>query len=250
MRKSLARIGVLTGRNLKEILRDPISLVFAIVMPLVLEILFYLIFHDLTAQFEMRYLAPGIVVFAQSFLALFVGLLLATDRSTSFLTRLYVSKARSYEFIISYAIAIVPIVLIQSVLFFVVGGLFDHAIFTVGMLFAVLLGLVTSLFFIATGLLLGCVCNEKSVGGICSIVIAGQSVLSGMWFPLDGVNQGMLTVMKVLPFRNATMVIQNALNGIGNAVDDLIVPIAIVLAYTLVVFAVAILIFKLKMKSK
>ena len=56
-----------------------------------MEIIFYLLFHNLTSQFEMKYLAPGIVVFAESFMALFVGILISSDRNTSFLTRLYVS---------------------------------------------------------------------------------------------------------------------------------------------------------------
>ena len=100
MKKSLSRIITLTKRDFKEILRDPLSLIFTLGMPLFMEILFYLIFHKLTPQFEMKYLAPGIVVFAQSFIALFVGLLIAIDRSTSFLTRLYVSNAKSHEFIL------------------------------------------------------------------------------------------------------------------------------------------------------
>ena len=110
------RILTLTKRNLKEIVRDPLSLVFIILLPLAMEILFYFIFHELTTQFEMKYLAPGIVVFSQSFLTLFIGLLLSIDRNTSFLTRLYVSKAKSHEFIISYALAMLPIVFVQSIL--------------------------------------------------------------------------------------------------------------------------------------
>ena len=61
MNSSLSRILILTKRNLKEIVRDPLSLIFTIAFPLFMEILFYLIFHDLTAQFEMKYLAPGIL---------------------------------------------------------------------------------------------------------------------------------------------------------------------------------------------
>lgn len=250
MKSSVSRIFVLTKRNLKEILRDPLSLIFTLGMPLFMEILFYLIFHNLTAQFEMKYLAPGIVVFAQSFLALFVGLLIALDRSTSFLTRLYVSKAKSYEFVFSYAVAMLPIVLIQSILFFLVGGIFDTSIFNFGMILAILLSLVTSLFFISIGILLGTICNEKAIGGVSSIVIAGQSVLSGMWFPLDGLNEGMITFMNLLPFRNATILIQNTMNGINDAFKDFVLPLIIVLAYTLVSFVEAIIIFKRKMNSR
>lgn len=250
MRDSISRIAVLTGRNLKEIIRDPLSLVFAIALPLVMEILFYFIFHSLTTQFEMKYLAPGIVVFAESFLTLFTGILISTDRNTSFLTRLYVSKARSHEFIFSYALSILPVSLFQAVLFFVVGGIFDASLFGVGMICATALSLVTSLFFIAAGILFGSVCSEKSVGGISSVIIAGQSVLSGMWFPIEGLNEVMVTIMKVLPFKNATMLIQNTVLGFNDVVNDFLIPLSVVLLYAAATFVLAIIFFKKKMRSE
>ena len=250
MKKILSRIFILTKRNIKEILRDPLSLIFTLGMPLFMEIFFYLIFHNMTSQFEMKYLAPGIVVFAQSFISLFIGLLIAIDRSTSFLNRLYVSSAKSFEFILSYALSILPIIFIQSVLFFIVGCIIDSSIIGVEMIFAILISLVTSLFFIAVGILLGTICNEKSIGGISSIVIAGQSILSGMWFPVDGLNKGMMTFMKVLPFRNATLLVQNTMNGINDVFNDFLLLMGIVLAYTIVAFVIAVIIFKNKMKSK
>ena len=250
MRKSLSRIKTLTSRNIKEIVRDPISLTFIIAVPLVMEILFYLIFHNLTEQFQMKYLAPGIVVFSQAFLTLFTGLLIATDRNTSFLTRLYVSKAKSYEFIFGYAIAVLPIVVVQSILFFLVGGIFDTSLFSLKMIICIPLSLFTSLFFIATGILFGSVCNEKSVGGVSSIIITGQSVLSGMWFPLEGIGSGMIIFMKALPFRNATLLVQNMIIGINDTFNDFVLPLLIVLAYTVVMFFVAIMIFRSKMKEK
>ena len=250
MNKSLSRILILTKRNIKEILRDPLSLIFTILMPLGMEILCYLLFHTQTDQFQMKFLAPGIVVFSQAFLTLFVGLLISVDRSSSFLTRLYVSKAKSYEFIISYALSIIPIVLLQSILFFLIGGIFDTNIFCVGMILAIILSLVTSLFFIASGLFLGCVCGEKSIGGVASIIIASQSLLSGMWFPLDSMSTGMITFMEILPFRNATLLMQNTLNGINDPFKDFILPLLIILAYSLFMFIFAILIFKKKMHAK
>lgn len=250
MRNSFGRILTLTKRNIKEILRDPLSLIFTLGMPLAMEILFYLIFHGMTSQFEMKYLAPGIVVFSEAFLSLFVGLLIAIDRGTSFLTRLYISKARSYEFIFAYALSIVPIVAVQSVLFFAVGVIFDPSIFGLGMLLAIPMSFVTALLYIALGILFGSLCNEKSIGGVASIVIAGQSVLSGMWFPTEGLNSGILTVMKVLPFKNATMIIQNTMNGYTDALYDLVIPLLIVLAYTIAAFVAAVLVFKSKMKAK
>ncbi len=245
MRESVSRIITLTRRNIKEILRDPLSLVFMIALPLLMEILFYYLFHGLTCQFEMKYLAPGIVVFSQSFLTLFAGLLIAVDRSSSFLTRLYVSKARPFEFISSYMLAMLPLTLVQSVLFFTVGGIIDSSIFSVGMVWAILISLVTSLLFISFGVLFGSVCNEKSIGGVSSIIITGQSVLSGMWFPVEGLSGGFIKVMNVLPFKNATEAVQNALSGSG----DVLVPTLIVLGYTVVIFALSVFIFGKKMKA-
>ena len=250
MNSSFNRICALTSRNIKEIIRDPLSLVFMIALPLFMEILFYFLFHSLTTQFEMKYLAPGIVVFSEAFLTLFAGILISTDRKTSFLTRLYVSKAKSYEFILSYAFAILPLALVQAVLFFLVGGIFDASIFGIGMVFAILLSLFVALLFIGLGILFGSICNEKSIGGISSIVIVGQSVLSGMWFPTEGLGAGMITFMQVFPFKNATDLIQNTLNGVGNVVNEFLVPLFIVLAYTIVAFVIAVMVFRVKMKEK
>ena len=41
MRDTIKRIKTLTGRNAKEILRDPISLIFMMGLPLFMEVLFY-----------------------------------------------------------------------------------------------------------------------------------------------------------------------------------------------------------------
>ena len=250
MRKALYGIFTLTKRNLKEILRDPLSLVFLMVLPLFMEILFYFIFHKLTPQFEMKYLAPGIVVFSQSFLTLFAGMLIALDRSTSFLTRLYVSKTKSYQFILGYALALVPIAFVQAVLFFMVGAIIDHSILSVGMLWSILSSILTSVLFIGLGILLGSLCNEKAIGGVSSIVIAGQSVLSGMWFPQEGLGKGILTAMRCFPFKNATDIAQNVLNGINNFMSDFGIPFLIVMAYILVSFVLAVIVFHNKMKAK
>ncbi len=248
--KALGRIFALMKRNVKEILRDPLSLVFMLAMPLVMEVLFYVIFHGASPQFEMKYLAPGIVAFAQAFLTLFSGLLIALDRGSAFLTRLYVSRARSSEFIMGYAFALFPIALVQSVFFFLVGGIIDPSIFSVNMIFAVLLSVIPAAFFIGMGILLGSLCSERSIGGVCSIFIAGQSMLSCMWFPPDGLGKGVLTAMRVLPFKNAAELLQKGFLGYTDFFHQFWQPLLILLAYTLVVFFLAIVVFKKKMQEK
>ena len=249
MRKSAGRIVALVKRNAKEILRDPLSLIFMLALPLVMELLFYYIFHTLTTQFEMKYLAPGIAAFSQAFLTLFSGLLIALDRSTSFLTRLFVSGAKPHEFIFSYALTMLPIAIFQSALFFAVGGIVDPSLFSAKMLLCVLISALTSLPFIGLGILFGSICSEKSIGGLASIVITGQSVLSGMWFPLEGLGGGIVTAMNCLPFKNAADLLKNVLNGASDPFADIWRPLLIVLAYAAAAFLSAVAAFRKKMRS-
>lgn len=44
-------------RNRKEILRDYLSLIFLFAFPILMLVLFYLIFHSRASQFERQYLA-------------------------------------------------------------------------------------------------------------------------------------------------------------------------------------------------
>ena len=247
---SIKRVFTLTGRNFKEILRDPLSLIFMLALPLFMLVLFYLIFHNLTDQFAMAYLAPGIIVFGQAFLSLFGGLLIALDRSTSFLTRLYVSETRSYEFILGYTLALLPAVLMQTLLFMLVGGILDPTFFSWRMLIGVPAAFIPALLFIAFGQFFGALCSEKAIGGVASIVIAGQSVLSGMWFPLEGLDPTVVKIMDALPFRNASQFMIHVISGYTDLFSDVIKPMLIVLGYTVVIFAAAIVIYRARMKNR
>ena len=143
----------------------------------------------------------------------------------------------------------IPIVLTQSVLFFITGGIFDNTLFKIEMIYSILMSFITSLFYLSLGILFGCLCNEKAIGGISSITISAQSLLSGMWFPIEGLDRTLIAIMNALPFKNATMLMQNTLNGINDIYQDLLIPLCIVLAYTIVTFILSIIVFKKKMKA-
>jgi hypothetical protein len=71
-----------------------------------------------------------------------------------------------------------------------------------------------------------------------------------MWFPIEGLNEGFIKVMNYLPFKNASILIQNTLNGFNDLYNDFIYPLVIVLLYSVVIFILSILVFKNKMKMK
>ena len=241
------RIAALTARHLKEIAREPVSLAFLYGMPVIMEVLFYFLFSQQTDQFRMEYLAPAMIGFANAFLSLFLGLLLALDRCSAFMSRLFTTEVRPAEFILSYGLSVLPLGVSQSVVIFLVAGIIDPSFWNVGLLYALLASLVSCLFFTAVGLFLGTACNEKAVGGVASIVITGQSILSAMWFPVEGMSQGFMTFLTILPFRNVALLVQNVFYPA--TFDSIGKPLLILFAYTIGFFMIAILIFKKKMRE-
>lgn len=80
------------SRNAKEILRDKTTLGFGIGFPVILLLLLSLIGANAPVDlFDVDKLTPGIAVFGMSFISLFSGMIIAKDRSSSFMMRLFAS---------------------------------------------------------------------------------------------------------------------------------------------------------------
>ena len=102
-------------RNAKEILRDPLNLAFGLGFPLVLLLLLTAIQANVPVSlFEIQQLAPGITVFGLSFMTLFSATLIAKDRESALLRRLYTAPLTSADFIFAYLLPLLPISLAQA----------------------------------------------------------------------------------------------------------------------------------------
>ena len=111
------RMMTFAKRCTKEILRDPINLVFGLGFPLVLLLLLSAIQDNIPVSlFEIDTLTPGITVFGLSFMTLFSATLIAKDRESAFLQRLYTTPLTGFDFIIGYMLPILPIALGQTVI--------------------------------------------------------------------------------------------------------------------------------------
>ena len=109
------------NRNAKEILRDPLTLFFGLGFPLVLLLLMSAIQANIPVElFEIQHLTPGITIFGLSFMTLFSATIIAKDRGSSLLQRLYTTPMRPSDFILGYTLPILPIALTQSVICYVV----------------------------------------------------------------------------------------------------------------------------------
>ena len=90
-------------RNLKEMMRDPLTLGFLFGFPVVLLLLLSAIQANIpVSMFEIEHLAPGVAVFGLAFLTLFSATLISKDRESSFMHRLYTTPMTSVDFILGY----------------------------------------------------------------------------------------------------------------------------------------------------
>ncbi len=235
-------------RCTKEILRDPLNLMFGLGFPVILLLLLSAIQANIPVDlFRIEHLSPGIAVFGLSFMTLFSATLLARDRETSFLQRLYTTPLKSMDFILGYILPIIPIALAQSIICFLIAVLLGLPA-TVNILFAVSMMLPASLFYISLGLLCGSIFNVKQVGGICGALLTNLSAwLSGIWFDLELVGGAFKKVAYLLPFVHAVELERAVMSGNFSEALPHLYP---VLAYAFITTIGAILLFLLQMKRQ
>ena len=66
-------------RNFKELTRDPLSLIFQIILPIFLLFIFQQ-FNIPSDNYKLENFTPGIIIFGFSFVSLFTSTLIAKDR--------------------------------------------------------------------------------------------------------------------------------------------------------------------------
>lgn len=156
-------------RNFKEIIRDPLSIIFSVLLPLFLLFIFKQI-NIPNESYELHNFTPGIVVFGFSFITLFTAMLVSKDRTSSLLIRLGISPMKPIEYILGYMLSIIPLTLIQNVLFFILAIALGLS-FSINIIWAILISIVVAILFIAIGIILGSLFSEKASSGISSIVV-------------------------------------------------------------------------------
>ena len=242
------RLLTFSGRTAKEILRDPLNLGFGLGFPLVLLLLLSAIQANIPVSlFEIESLTPGITVFGLSFMTLFSATLIAKDRESAFLQRLYTTPLTATDFIFGYVLPVLPIGLMQSVICYLMAMILGLSI-TITILYAIFFILPVALLFIAVGLLCGSVFNTKQVGGICGALFTNLAAwLSGIWFDLNLIGGAFKKIAYVLPFVHAVELERAVLDGNW----AIVLPhLFWVLGYGLVISGIDVLLFLCNMKRE
>ena len=232
-------------RNFKEIIRDPLSIIFSVLLPLFLLFIFKQI-NIPNESYELHNFTPGIVVFGFSFITLFTAMLVSKDRTSSLLIRLGVSPMKPIEYILGYMLSIIPLILIQNVLFFILAIALGLS-FSINIIWAILISIVVAILFIAIGIILGSLFSEKASSGISSIVIQLVCFTSGMYFPRELLGDVFSRICEYLPFESCVTIIKGVMNA--NLESITIRNIIVFSIYTILALIISILIFKEKMIS-
>ena len=235
-------------RCAKEILRDPLNLVFGLGFPVVLLLLLSAIQANIPVElFAIEHLSPGISVFGLSFMTLFSATLVARDRESALLQRLYTTPLKPSDFILGYLLPMLPIALVQSMVCYLVAIPLGLPV-SGRILVAIGAQLPMAIFYISLGLLCGSVCSVKQVGGICGALLTNLSAwLSGVWFDLDLVGGAFRKIANLLPFVHGVELERAMIAGQYSQALPHIYPVA---GFALVTLLGAIALFLRQMKRQ
>ena len=242
------RIMTFARRCTKELLRDPLNLAFGLGFPLVLLLLLSSIQANVPVPlFEIDTLTPGITVFGLSFITLFSATLIAKDRESALLQRLYTTPLTGFDFIIGYMLPLLPIAIGQTIICYLAAIPLGLTV-NINIIYAIIGIIPMAIFNIALGLLCGSILGVKQVGGICGALLTNLSAwLSGVWFDLSLVGGVFEKAAHALPFVHAAEMEKALCAGNFALAASHILPI---LLYSAIITAAAIFCFLGQMKKQ
>ena len=235
-------------RCTKEILRDPINLGFGLGFPLALLLLLRAMEANIPVSlFEINTLTPGITVFGLSFMTLFSATLIAKDRETALLQRLYTTPLTGLGFVMGYMLPILPLAVGQTVICYLFAIPLGFGV-DANVIFAILGIIPMAIFNIALGLLCGSVLGVKQVGGLCGALLTNLSAwLSGVWFDLSLVGGLFEKAANALPFVHAVEMEKALCTGDFKLASTHLLPVVL---YSVCITAAAVFCFLRQMKKQ
>lgn len=242
------RMMTFAKRCTKELLRDPFNLFFGLGFPMALLLLLSVIQKNIPVHvFEIDTLTPGMTIFGLSFMTLFSATLIAKDRESAFLQRLYTTPLTSVDFIIGYMFPLLPIAIGQVAFCYLIAIPLGLTV-RIHIIYAIIGIIPMAVFNIALGLLCGSILGVKQVGGVCGALLTNLSAwLSGVWFDLNLIGGLFETIAYALPFAHAAEMEKALFHGNFTLAATHLLP---VLLYSLLITAAAIFCFLNQMKQQ
>ena len=240
------RFAELAIRNFKEMLRDPISTGLELGIPAGFLVIFWALGRSLGGEsfLTTTMLVPGIAVFGFAFLLMFSAMMLSRDRESALLSRLLTAPLKPRDFVLSYSLPYIPLVILQIALCFGIGALLGlEMLGNAGLVFLVLL--VMGICCVELGMILGLLFTVNQVSGVGSVIITLVALLGGIWIDIEAIGGVFYGIGNALPFSHAIDAARDAMIGAG--FSSIATDFYWVLGYTLAFFVLGIFLFRRRM---
>ncbi|MGN0606462.1 MAG: ABC transporter permease [Oscillospiraceae bacterium] len=249
------RTAAFSARNIKELLRDPISYIFCLGFPVIMLIVMTAVNKSIPPQanmtiFNIENLSSGIAVFGLTFVMLFTALQVSKDRSSAFLIRLYASPMKPAEFILGYTFPLIIVAAAQCIITyaasFIIGIATEKQLDVLPLITATFVLIPSAVMFIGFGLLFGSIFNDKAAPGLCSIVISLSCMLGGIWMDVDNLDGGLKKICEILPFYHSVRTGRMAVSGNYEGFAKSMIIVAV---YAIIIYVLSVLVFNMKMRK-
>jgi ABC-2 type transport system permease protein len=239
----------LAKRNSREMLRDPVYMGLEIGIPAGFLLIFWALGRNIGDEsfLSTTMLVPGIAIFGFVFLLMFSAMMLARDREGAFLSRLLTAPLKPRDFVLSYSLPYILIVIIQIGVCFGIGVLLGLEMpGDAGQVCLVLLVLIVmGIGCVELGMMLGLLFNVNQVSGVGSAIIALAALLGGIWIDLEAIGGVFYGVGNALPFAHAASAARAAM--VGEAFSSIATDFFWVLGYALLFSALGTFLFRWRM---
>ena len=248
---------VFVKRNLTELSSDVLSYIFCIAFPLVMLVIMSVLNDSIPKEanmtvFRIDNLSGGILVFGQTFVMLFTAILVATDKSSSFLMRLYATPMKSRNFTHGYIIPMLMISVVQSLVTVIASVIISLisgvSLEPLGVLLVIFTSLPSALMFISIGMIFGTLFSEKSAPGMCSVIISLGSFLGGVFFDAEGIGGVMHKICTCMPFIYCTRTARASIR-LDFGMESFVFPFLITLLIAIILVMLATAVFNSRMKA-
>ena len=231
----------LANRNLKEIYRDPISILLGILLPLIMLLLFSSLNKTIQLDlFSPQAMTPGIIIFSYTFIIMFSAMLLAKDKQSAFLIRLFTTPLKPTDYILAYILPFIPLAFAQAAICFIVGIILGASFSQVGL--SILIFLIIAIICISIGVIIGSLFTVNQASGIGSILVTLVGLMSGVWMDLKMVGGIFEKIGYALPFAHAVDAAKGILSGQG--FFEIATHIYFILVSLIILMVLAILSFR------
>jgi len=234
---------VLSRRNLKEAVRDPLSLGLVLGLPLLMLVVLQAL-KNVDAFFAPTSLAPGVALFGFVMLMFSAAMTLTKDRETALFSRLLTTPLTPNEFAGGYSMPYLPVAVIQAAVIFGAGALFGLEIAgNVGLVALVLL--IMAIQFIALGMIMGALFTSKQVPFVYMVILL-LTIFGGAWMDIEAIGGAFKTVGDWFPFAHALVALRAVMID-GAGVADIASDLWWVAAYAAAAAAGAVAAFRHRM---